>query len=123
MMDHSKREAWLWGILLACAIMLAGCNQVITPSPGTAKPKPAFYTGKQGPMLEKLDKRFQNSDTHFELGQSYRAEGNRAKAKYHFDIAIRFDPTNRPAQAALTKVLIDGGERSEADVGAKRYMS
>lgn len=122
-MDHSKREAWLSGILLACAIMLAGCNGGIATSPGTAKPKPVWLTGKQGPMLEKLDKRFQNTDTHFELGQSYRADGNWTKAEYHFEAAIQFDPTNRPAQAALTRLLIDRGKKAKADVGANRYIA
>lgn len=123
MTDHIKREAWFSGVLLAFAVILAGCNKGTTTSPGNNELEPVVYTGKQAPMLEKLDERFQNPSTHFELGQSYRAEGNVTKAKYHFENAIRFDPTHRPAQAALTKVLIDGGEKVEAEVGANRYIA
>jgi tetratricopeptide (TPR) repeat protein len=112
----------LVAVLLACAVMLVGCNEGNATSPKSEEPETVVYTGKRAPMLEKLDERFQNSKTHFELGQSYRADGLFRKAEYHFEAAIQFDPTNRAAEAALTKVLMDTGEKSEAAAGANRYI-
>lgn len=122
MMDHIRREALFVAVLTACAVMFAGCNEGSAKSPKPDEPEPVVYTGKRAPMLEKLDERFQNSKTHFELGQSFRADGAWTKAEYHLEAAIRFDPTNRAAQAALTKMLIDIGEQSKADSGARRYI-
>jgi tetratricopeptide (TPR) repeat protein len=122
MMDHSKRKALLVAALLASAAMLAGCNEGNANSPKTDQPEQVLYTGKRAGMLEKLDKNFQNSNVHFKLGRSYREDGLWTKAEYHFETATRFDPTNRAAQAALTKLLIVGGEKAKADLGAKRYI-
>jgi tetratricopeptide (TPR) repeat protein len=122
MMDHSKREALFVAGLLACAVMLVGCNEGNARSPKTDEPEAVVYTGKRAGMLEKLDKDFQNSDVHFELGRSYRGDGLWTKAEYHFETAIRFDPTNRDAQAALTKLLISNGAKAKADLNAGGYI-
>ena len=122
MMDHSKREVLFVAAILACAVMLAGCNEGNATSPKTDEPEPVVYIDKRAGMLQKLDKNFRNSDVHFELGRSYREDGLWTKAEYHFETATRFDPTNRAAQAALTKLLIVGGEKAKADLGAKRYI-
>lgn len=122
MMDHVKREALFFVMLFVCAVMVFGCNQGNATSPGSENEPVVTFTGKRAEMLTKLQKRFEDADLHFELGQSFREDGLWTKAEYHFETSLSFDPTNRPAQAAMTKLLIDSGQQAKASVCGARYI-
>ena len=123
MMDHIKRDALVLVAFLACAVMLVGCNEGNAASPGSDDVPAVTFTGKRAGMLTKLQGRFEDADLHFELGQSFREDGLWKKAEYHFETSLRFDPTHRAAQAAMTKLLIDNGQQGKASVCAERYIN
>jgi len=70
-----------------------------------------------------LDRRYENPEAHFELGQLYQAERLWSRAEWHYNIALSFAPTNRQAQAAMVKVFIGSGETAKAETYADVYMS
>jgi tetratricopeptide (TPR) repeat protein len=77
---------------------------------------------KKQKLLREIERRFENPDAHFELGQVYQAEGLRVAAEYHYNIALRFDPVHRDTQAAMVKMMADGGETEKAKLHAAEYM-
>ncbi|MHC4284534.1 MAG: hypothetical protein ACYSWZ_16410 [Planctomycetota bacterium] len=46
----------------------------------------------------------------------------RVAAEYHYNIALRFDPVHRDTQAAMVKMMADGGETEKAKLQALEYM-
>lgn len=74
-------------------------------------------------LLAQLDKRFENSDVHCRLGQLYQAQGRWAKAEYHYNVALSFDPAHRATQAAMVKMLTRRGKAAEAEQFARTYMN
>ena len=78
---------------------------------------------RKADLFKQLEMKFENPDVHYELGQLYLAESNWAKAEYHFNIALSFEPAHRPAQAALVKGLIKNSHKSQAEKYAKDYIN
>jgi len=102
--------------LWACAF--TGCQP-------QEKPNLSLISAEQrkAALLAQLDKKFENPDVHFELGQLYQAEGQWPKAEYHYNVALRFDPAHRAAQAAMVKGLSSIGDKAKAQQYAKAYMN
>jgi len=122
MTDHKKREALCVVALLVCAIAILGCNGGNAKETESDKSQVLSAANTRAGLLTKLERRFENPDVHFELGQSYRRDGLWTQAEYHIETALRFDPLNRAAQAAMTKLLIDSGEQARASICAKRHL-
>jgi len=120
MMDRKKREALLVAVLLVLVTAIVGCNGGEARRLERAKPQAG--AGERAALLAKLELRFENPDVHFELAQSYRKDGLWRQAKYHYESALRFDPINRAAQAAVVKLLLDRGRQGDADTRAKEYI-
>ncbi len=117
---HCKREVLVAGMLV-CVLLLVGCNGRGVKSPkGDIGVAPSM--DKKTRLLNELDLKFENPDVHFELGQLYRGEGLWTQAQYHYETALRFDPANRAAQAALVRLLTDSGKKAEANALARRYI-
>ena len=74
-------------------------------------------------LRELLDKKFENPDVHYQLGQLYQSQGKWAKAEYHYNVALNFNPAHRAAQAAMVKGLLDNGEKAKAQQCAQNYMN
>lgn len=107
--------------LFLCTTLLVGCtSQKVT---GTDKVKTAPAEQKKAALLKTLDRKFENPDAHFELGQLYQAERLWMKAEYHYNIALSFDPAHREAQAAMVKVFFDSGDTAKAKTYADIYMN
>ena len=74
-------------------------------------------------LLRQIDRRFENPDAHYQLGQVYQGEGQWAKAEYQYNTALSFDPAYRRAQAAIVKVLKSSGDEAKAAMSADIYIS
>jgi len=122
MMNHKRREALCIAVLLVCAIAILGCNGGNAKQTESDKSQVLSAAENRAGLLTKLERRFENPDVHFELGQSYRNDGLWTQAEYHFETALRFDPLNRAAQAAMIRLLIDSGDQAKASICAKRYL-
>lgn len=110
-------------VLLSMALFaLWGCD-------GGAQPKrdvnrmPTSPTDKtEAELLAELDRKYENSQAHYELARLYHRSQNWIKAERYYNQAISFDPANRAAQAGLVKMFIDRGETAKAEQYANSYM-
>ena len=78
---------------------------------------------KKAKLLKQIDRKFENPEAHFELGQLYQADGLWSQAEHHYRIALNFDPAHRNAQAGRVKVLLGSGDTARAKLLAEEYMS
>jgi Tfp pilus assembly protein PilF len=78
---------------------------------------------KKVELQEKLKHKFEDPQTHFLLGQLYHAEKAWDDAEYEYNMALRFDPVYRPAQAAMVKLLMDRGDKLKAQHYFDTYMN
>jgi uncharacterized protein HemY len=108
---------------ILCLSLFLICTFVGCESETKSEPVLMSAEEKKTVVLEQLNRKFENPDAHFELGQLYQAEGNWTKAEYHYNVALGFDPAHRPAQAAIVKGLIRNGDKAKADQYAKAYIN
>jgi len=109
--------------LFFCTMLLVGCNSQKAEVAGTGQVKKAPSEQRKAVLLKTLDRKFENPDAHFELGQLYQAERSWLKAEYHYNVALEFDPTHREAQAAMVKLFFDRGDTAKAKTYADIYMN
>ena len=112
--------------LFVCTLLLTGCVET-TESGKIKTPQDTRITQSLGQeekqkLLRAIERRFENPDAHFELGQVYQAEGKLIAAEYHYNTALRFDPVHRDAQAAMVKMLNNSGDTTKAKLLADTYM-
>lgn len=112
---------FLIGILLFGGCALFGRGGGAKPS-GVDEDKKTVADEEKARLLKVIDRKFENPDAHFELGQLYQAEGRWAKAEREYKIALSFDPVHRRAQAARVKVLMSSGDKALAQILADEYM-
>ena len=120
--DMDKRHVTIAAIFLTALLLTTGCprqNPDIDYRGTVSTP----FDIQKAQLLEKLDKKWESPDTHFQLGQLYHAQGIWEKAEYHYNIALGFDPVHRDAQAATVKVLADSGDRTKSQITADLYIS
>ena len=77
---------------------------------------------RKAELLMLLDRKFENPDAHFELGQLYHAEKQWSQAQWRYERTLSFDPVHRPAQAAMVKLFLDSGDAAKAKTYADIYM-
>jgi tetratricopeptide (TPR) repeat protein len=111
-----------FSILILFTILVAGCNENnrATEINTTKQISPEE---RKAQLLKSLDRRFENPDAHFQLGQLYHAERNFSQAEWHYNRALNFDPVYWPAKAALVKLYIDSGDPSKAKNIADDYIN
>ena len=73
-------------------------------------------------LLKRLEKKYSDADSHYELGRIYQKESSWAQAEREFSIALNFDPVLRDAQAGRVKVLIDLGDDTKSDFLTEEYI-
>jgi tetratricopeptide (TPR) repeat protein len=113
--QNSKRK-FVGLAVLVCILLFSGCG---------GKPKEIGKTEaekKRAKMLKAIDRKFEDADAHFKLGQLYQADGLWSQAENQYSIALTFDPAHRQAQAARVKVLVGGGDTAKAKLLADEYI-
>jgi tetratricopeptide (TPR) repeat protein len=112
--------------LFVCTFLPGGCTPTTEneniQTPGVGKVTQTLSEEKKQELLKTVQRRFENPQAHYELGQIYRNEGLLVSAEYHYNTALRFDPVHREAQAAMVKMLTDSGETAKAKQLAVTYM-
>ena len=100
-------------------LLITGCNETLSEE-DLAHVTP---TEKKAELQKSLDRKFENPQAHYLLGQLYQAEKDWPNAEYHYNTALRFDPVNRPAQAAMVKLFLDRGDTAKAANYFDIYMN
>jgi len=113
--------------LLICTFLLGGCvpsddgKKVRTPRTDVIKKTSAEQ--EKARLLKKLDRKFEDPEAHFQLGQLYQADGLWKEAEYHYNTVLSFDPVYWSAQAAMVKLRRDSGDTAKAKLSAEIYMN
>jgi len=112
-------------ITMVC-IVLGGCNGKQKAAAGQKiNDKQLTSTSdKQKQQLErKLDRKYTDAKSHYELGKIYHREGQWDKAEWEYSKALAFNPANFEAQASIVKLSADKGEKQRSDVLAEQYIN
>jgi len=114
------RKAQFVGLtFLICTLLFCGCNS-------SRKGDEIWKTPteqEKAKLLKQIDRKYENPQAHFELGQLYQADGMWAQAENEYRIALSFDPAYRQAQAARVKALLALDDNAKAELLADEYMS
>lgn len=109
-------------LLFFCIMSLAGCNDQEAKVSEVNQAQSIRFEEKRAALQKLLDRKFENPDVHFELGQLYKQQLQWAKAEYHYNIALSFNPVHRQAQAAMVKLFLDSNNTSKAKTYANNYI-
>jgi tetratricopeptide (TPR) repeat protein len=104
---------------LICIFLLGGCNGKAKEPKGIEK---SVSEKKKTELLRQIDRKFEDAEAHFKLGQLHQADGLWSQAEHQYSTALSFDPVHRQAQAARVKVLIAGGDADKAKLLAEEYI-
>jgi Tfp pilus assembly protein PilF len=108
--------------LLVCALLFSGCNSGKAKAPQVDEVKRTPAEEKKARLLKQIERKFENPEAHFELGQLYQADGLWFQAERRYNTALNFNPAHRRAQAARVKVLLESGDTAKAELLADIYM-
>jgi len=108
-------------------LLVAGCNSIRNPFKST---EPKVKEIEKNPaekekaeLLKHLDRKFEDPEAHYRLGQLYQNDGLWLQAENSYSNALAFDPIHRPAQAARVKVLLAAGDNQQARYSADFYIN
>lgn len=73
---------------------------------------------KKAELKAKLERNYEDPQTHFLLGQLYQADRAWDDAEFEYNRSLQFGPAYMPAQAAMIKLYADRGDA----VKAKNYL-
>jgi tetratricopeptide (TPR) repeat protein len=104
-----------------CMLTLMGCNEQtnVAVDRGPSIPPDA----RKAEALRELDRKFENPQAHFDMGQVYQAEGLTQKAEYHYNVALSFDPAHVQAQAAMVKLFLNSVNPAKGKTYADVYIN
>ncbi len=108
--------------IFSFVFFLTGCNETSSTTPQVDQIQQIPTESRKTELLDSLNRKFENPEAHFQLGQIYHSEGLWAKAEYHYNVALSFDPSLRDAQAAMVKLFLDSGETAKSKTYADIYM-
>jgi len=108
--------------LLICTLVFGGCSSLSKSGKAPQEVPRTPAEKKKAELLRQINRKFENPEAHFELGQLYQADGLWAKAEDEYRIVLNFNPVHREAQAARVKVLLDGGDAAKSELLTDIYM-
>lgn len=108
--------------LLSFTMLLVGCNEN-NQATDISTIKQTSPEERKAQLQKSLDRKFENPDAHFQLGQLYHAERQWSQAEWHYHRALNFDPVYWPAKAAMVKLYIDSGDPAKAKNIADDYIN
>jgi len=107
----------------ALLFVLVGCESPEMKADEAARARKLPPDVRKANIQNSLDKKFENPIAHYELAQIYHAEGDWAKAEYHYNIALSFDPSNADCQVSMVKLFLDSGDTAKSKNYANNYMN
>ena len=103
-----------FALLWCSAFLLVGCRERLPDANAIAQQENLSADARKAELLTLLERRFENPDAHFQVAQLYHAEGLWAKAEYHYNVALGFDPAHAEAKAAMVKLFLDAGDSAKS---------
>ena len=110
-------------LLLCLAFLFVGCSEPQADATAIGQQKNVSADARKAELLQLLERKFENPDAHFQVAQLYHAEELWAKAEYHYNVSLGFDPTGAEAKAAMVKLFLDAGDSAKSKTFADVYMN
>jgi Flp pilus assembly protein TadD len=108
-------------ILLALTFLWVGCQQQSKKKSSEIRPTETDKLKRT--LLNKVEKKYSDSESHYKLGKLYYDDGLWNKSEWEFNVALGFNPVHRRAQAAMIKTLLAAGNDQKAKLMAEIYMN
>jgi tetratricopeptide (TPR) repeat protein len=123
--DFYKNSILIFILILNSALLLilVGCESPEMKAAEAERARKLPADVRKANIQNSLEQKFENPVAHYELAQIYHAEGNWAKAEYHYNIALSFDPANADAQATMVKLFLDSGDTAKSKNYANSYVN
>jgi len=123
--DFYKIFIFTFIFILNCALLLVlvGCESPEMKADEAERARKLPADVRKANIQNSLDQKFENPIAHYELAQIYHAEGNWAKAEYHYNIALSFDPANADAKVSMVKLFLDSGDTAKSKNYAETYVN
>ena len=111
--------------LFNCALLFvfAGCESPEMKAAEAERARKLPADVRKANVQNSLNQKFENPVAHYELAQIYHAEGNWAKAEYHYNIALSFDPANADPKVSMVKLFLDSGDTAKSKNYANSYIT
>jgi Tfp pilus assembly protein PilF len=122
-LGFSPASVLFFVLLLCLAFLFVGCNEPQADATAIGQQENVSADARKAELLRLLERKFENPDAHFQLAQLYHAEGQWAKAEYHYNVALGFDPASADAKAAMVKLFLDAGDSAKSKTYADVYMN
>ena len=110
----------IFTLIFSLTVILSGCvnqQQSITFAENVSPEQ------KKVELKKRLERRYDDEQTHFLLAQLYHAERSFDDAEFYYNNSLRFDPVYKPAQAGIIKLFLDRGDKLKAQHYLENYMS
>jgi thioredoxin-like negative regulator of GroEL len=122
-LGFSSASVLFFVLLLCLAFLFVGCSEPLADATAIGQQKNVSADARKAELLQLLDRKFENPDAHFQVAQLYHAEGQWAKAEYHYNVALGFEPAGAEAKAAMVKLFLDAGDSAKSKTYADVYMN
>jgi len=119
-MADIKITRWLV-VFLLLVLLVCGCEEGRKSETEVEAPLVDSNTRKVE-LQQRLAKKYNDPDTHYELGKIYQSEGLWDKAIFEFEIAKSYDPVNWESVAAIIKTLYQDGKKERAGAMSAKYI-
>jgi Tfp pilus assembly protein PilF len=121
--DFYKISIFIFILNSALLFVFVGCESPEMKADEAARARKLPEDVRKANIQNSLNQKFENPVAHYELAKIYHSEGNWAKAEYHYNIALSFDPSNADAQVSMVKLFIDSGDTAKSKNYAKNYIN
>jgi Tfp pilus assembly protein PilF len=110
-------------LILVAALLVGGCSRSSSSQKLDKEIEQTGISGQKADLQKAIDRKFENTEAHYELAKLYSSDGLFDKAEWHYNIAIGFEPAHHRAQAGLVKLLADSGKAERSKLTAEMYMN
>jgi len=110
-------------VFLTASVLVGGCSSGSKSKKLDKEIASIGTSGQKADLRAAINRKFENTEAHYELAKLYSADGLADKAEYHYNVAISFEPAHHRAQAGLIRLLADTDRVEQSKLTAKMYMS
>ncbi|KPK44625.1 MAG: hypothetical protein AMJ65_02535 [Phycisphaerae bacterium SG8_4] len=122
-LGFSPASLFFFVLLLCLSFLFVGCNEPQADATAIGQQENVSADARKAELLQLLERKFENPVAHFQIAQLYHAEGQWAKAEYHYNVALGFDPAGAEAKAAMVKLFLDADDSAKSKTYADVYMN
>jgi tetratricopeptide (TPR) repeat protein len=110
-------------LALMMAVLLSGCGKSSSSKKLDREIRLTGTSRRKADLQKAVDKKFENTEAHYELATLYSSDGLFDKAEWHYNIVTGFDPAHHRAQAGMVKMLAASGRAARSKITAEMYMN